>query len=178
MFGNEGFGAPPVAPLDEFPAFVPMGGSGQVPRARALSPPPQAAGAAGEPINIPTFSPMAPSMAMPPMPQSMVQAAGGVEPDGLGVVPEDAHTLGISLFLTGLGAAVGLAYGGGYGAVSGGLYGGAAANAVRAVRSVASATPEDDREARISATYSVLSIAVASYILYKTHSEKKRHVRG
>jgi hypothetical protein len=109
---------------------------------------------------------------------SMMQATGSPEPDGLGLVQDDAHTLGFSLFLTGLGAAVGFVYGGGYGAAAGGLYGGAASNAVRAVRSVAAATPEDDREARISATYSVISIAVASYILYKTREDKKSHARG
>lgn len=121
-----------------------------------------------------------PEISMPPMPVGMALAANGTEglgstqpgPDGLGrglgqTGPDDAHTLGLSILLAGIGAAVGLAYGGPFGAVAGSLYGGAVSNAFRAARNVASGTEEADREARISATYMVLSAGAATYIVWK-----------
>lgn len=86
---------------------------------------------------------------------------------------EDGHTLGLALLLTGVGSALGVAYAGIFGGIAGGLAGGSVVNAVRAYRCMVKGTQDDDREAIISGTYSVIGAAAAGYLLYKGRSMAK-----
>ena len=89
---------------------------------------------------------------------------------------EGAHMLGLSLLLVGIGAAIGVGYGGLFGGVAGSMYGGATVNAIRATRHVMRGGAGDDREAAVSGTYAVLGAGVASYLVWRLHASAKATV--
>jgi hypothetical protein len=109
---------------------------------------------------------MHPQMMMMPPPVAFGQP---LPPTAL----ENGHTLGLAVLLSGIGSAAGLVYGGLFGGIAGGLAGGSAVNLLRAYRHVVKGTPEDDREATISATYGVLGLGASLFLFYKARSSPR-----
>lgn len=158
-YGQETDFLPPIT-SDSAPADAPP----QLPPS-----PPQDSG----PIGPSQQTSIAPELLGPDYSQNPVfyQALGDATPAPISPPVENAHMLGLALICTGLGAALGLRYGGLYGSVAGGLYGGATVNAVRAAIAVTKGTPDNDREATVSGTYAALGIGIASYLLWKTSKD-------
>jgi hypothetical protein len=77
-----------------------------------------------------------------------------------------------SALLVGVGGAIGIKYGGLFGGSAGAIYGGSAVNAIRAARAVMQGTPEADREALVSASYAVVGIGFATWLVWKTGDRK------
>lgn len=103
-------------------------------------------------------------MSIEPMPTQPMRAS---------IPLENGHTLGLSVLAVGIGSALGLTYAGLFGGVGGGLAGGGAVNLLRAYKHFVKGTPADDKEATISATYGVLSVAASIYLFYKGRSSPK-----
>jgi hypothetical protein len=103
------------------------------------------------------------------MPSSVAAPASGF---GAAAIPENGHTLGLALLLVGVGGAIGVKYGGLFGGAAGTVYGGSAVNAIRAARAVMQGTPEADREALVSASYAVVGIGFATWLVWKTGNRK------
>jgi hypothetical protein len=100
------------------------------------------------------------------------QSHQGYQPDlpaeAMGEMQNEAsHMLGIATLAVGIGGLLGYRYGGVYGSIAGGLFGGAVVNGYRALSYYQEGSEEGDKEAGVSATYAVLSGAVASYLLAK-----------
>lgn len=128
--------------------------------------------------------PPAPRVGGSPMPQAVapmatarpVVAAPAAElnPD----VTERAHMLGFGLIASSLGAVAGLRIGGVYGGVAGTLFAGSAVNMYRAALHAARRTPEGDREAIVSGTYSLIAAGLGGYISFKTADWRKGEPEG
>lgn len=103
---------------------------------------------------------------LPPQPLEQTVAAN---PD----TTERAHMLGFGLIASSLGAVAGLRIGGAYGGVAGTLFAGSAVNMYRAALHAARRTPEGDREAIISGTYSLLAAGLGAYVSFKTADWRK-----
>lgn len=88
-------------------------------------------------------------------------------------VTERAHMLGFGLIASSLGAVAGLRIGGVYGGVAGTLFAGSAVNMYRAALHASRRTPDGDREAIISGTYSLIAAGLGGYISYKTADWRK-----
>jgi chromate transport protein ChrA len=65
--------------------------------------------------------------------------------------------LGLSVVAVGIGAAAGTRYGGVYGGIAGALFAGSALNIYRAFHYYKLGSESDDKEARVSGTYAVVS---------------------
>lgn len=109
----------------------------------------------------------APVRVLPPPPPPPIPVPPGVL--------ENGHTLGLTVLLAGIGSAAGVAYGGLFGGVAGGLAGGSVVNLLRAYKHIVKGTPEDDREATISATYGVLGGAASIYLFYRSQSKPRKN---
>lgn len=83
--------------------------------------------------------------------------------------PESAsNLLGLALVAVPVGGYVGGRYAGALGVVGGALGAGAVVNGIRAARNFwGPQTPESSNEAIVSATYAVLGLAVAGYLIYR-----------
>ncbi len=85
---------------------------------------------------------------------------------------ENAHMLGLSVLLVGVGTWLGVKYAGGiFGGLAGSLLAGGAINAYRAVKYYREGSLESDAEAKVSGTYAVISAGVGLYLLTQ-HSTK------
>jgi hypothetical protein len=116
-----------------------------------------------------------PVLPLPAPPPGMPSSGAAPAPtSGLGatVISENGHTLGLALLLVGVGGAIGVKYGGLFGGSAGAVYGGSAVNAIRAARAVMQGTPEADREALVSASYAVVGIGFATWLVWKTGDRK------
>jgi hypothetical protein len=114
--------------------------------------------------------PMAPMHAMgsPDMAQQNVNAsADAVNPD----VADRGHMLGVTTVAAGLGAVLGLRFGGLYGSVAGTLFAGSAVNGYRAVLHGMRADPGGKKEAMISGTYALISAGLGGYLVYRMKKE-------
>lgn len=142
-------------------------------------PPPRGYNFGPSEVPLPAVAPM-PGMPGPPL---RVQPAPARYPmDDLGDYEENmvGHNLGLSVIGVAGGAAVGTYYGGPFGGLAGGLAAGAAVNAYRAMKYFTSGG--DDREAKISGTYAVVSAVGAGALWYyfvsdrdmKKNAESKR----
>ena len=99
-----------------------------------------------------------------PIVQVVPAQAQVADPD----VTERAHMLGFGLIASSLGAVAGLRIGGVYGGVAGTLFAGSAVNLYRAAMHASRGTPEGNREAIVSGTYSLIAAGLGGYISYKT----------
>ncbi len=90
--------------------------------------------------------------------------------DGAG---EEGHMLGISTVTVATAAVIGLRFGGTYGGIAGSLFGGAAINALRAIRHSMQGTPDGDREAMVSGTYTVVAAALGGYLTWQGMKAKR-----
>ena len=132
---------------------------------------------------VPTQPVSAPGTAPAPLPvQAPLLVPGSLGPVVSAPVPvqapaltplENGHTLGLTVLLTGIGTTLGIMYGGLYGGAGGALAGGSIVNLIRAYRRATLGTPEDDKEATISATYGVLGLVGAVYLISKSKLVKK-----
>lgn len=83
-------------------------------------------------------------------------------------IRNNGHMLGMSTLVVGVSALVGARFGGFYGGIAGSLFGGSAVNAYRAISHATAGTPQSDREALISGTYTILAAGLAGFILYQS----------
>jgi hypothetical protein len=79
---------------------------------------------------------------------------------------EQAHMLGVSTVVVATATIIGTRFGGLYGAVAGSLFGGAGLNALRAIRHAMNGTPEGDKEALVSGTYTVVAAGMGGYLTW------------
>lgn len=105
-------------------------------------------------------------------PDQQQPAFGQSDPVGV-----EGHTLGLSLLLASLGTGLGMYWGGAFGGLAGAAMGGGLVNVYRAVRYVMVGTPAADREALISGTYAVISLAAGGYLAYRV-SERRSSGRS
>jgi hypothetical protein len=104
-----------------------------------------------------------------PLAQNETQEASPAAPPQ----PIGSHVLGIVTIAVGVGAAVGTYYGGPFGGVAGSLFGGAIANVYKAGAAYRSGSPDGDHEAKVSASYAIMSAALGGWVAYKF--AKPRH---
>lgn len=103
-----------------------------------------------------------PTREMPP--HAMVNPAA---PQPMALGTSQAHELGATTLVVGIGTLLGTRYAGLYGALAGSLFGGALVNAWRAYGHLKKDTEESDREALVSGSYAAITVALASYLAYR-----------
>jgi hypothetical protein len=86
---------------------------------------------------------------------------------------EQAHMLGISTVIVATSTVIGTRFGGLYGAVAGSLFGGSALNALRAIKFAMEGTPEGDKEALVSGTYTVVAASLGGYLTYMGYKARR-----
>lgn len=86
---------------------------------------------------------------------------------------EEAHMLGLSTVTVATATVIGTRFGGLYGAIAGSLFGGAGINAMRAIKHAMVGTPEGDREALVSGTYTVVAASLGGYLTWQGIKAKR-----
>ena len=81
--------------------------------------------------------------------------------------------LGISTVTVATATVIGTRFGGLYGAIAGSLFGGAGLNAMRAIKHAMAGTPEGDREALVSGTYTVVAASLGGYLTWQGIKAKR-----
>lgn len=113
---------------------------------------------------------------VPRMPARSVGAADiGYQPPVVDAASIDTlqrgHLLGVSTVAAGLGAVLGMRFGGIYGTIAGTLFAGSAVNGYRAALYGIQGDPVGKREAMISGTYALISAGLGGYLIYRMKKE-------
>lgn len=143
--------------MPQLPSAMPMVQQ-SAPQAVPMQMPP------GAPLAAPTMQAPAAAAAAP------VKRPRQYDPDNA----ERGNMLGFNTVATSLGIVLGLRFGGIYGGVAGSLFAGSASNGYRAILHAMRKTPEGNREALISGTWSVVAAGLAGFIVYKTKDWRKK----
>jgi hypothetical protein len=149
----------------------------QPPRAYpSLPAPKQMAHAAAIPLSALPHPSGMPRPMMPRMPARSVGAADiGYQPPSSEASNLDTaqrgHMLGVSTVAAGLGAVLGMRFGGIYGTIAGTLFAGSAINGYRAALYGIQGDPVGKREAMISGTYALISAGLGGYLIYRMKKE-------
>jgi hypothetical protein len=142
----------------------------------ALPPSPKMASVAAIPLSALPHPSGMPRPMMPRMPARSVGTADiGYQPPSFEASNIDTsqrgHLLGVSTVAAGLGAVLGMRFGGIYGTVAGTLFAGAAVNGYRAALYGTQGNAVGKREAMISGTYALISAGLGGYLIYRMKKE-------